>query len=247
MALSDAAPFAVAHWTMDEASGNRADSVGSNTLVDNNTVTSAAGKFSNAAEFTLANSEYLSCADNAALSSGDVKYMVRCWVKFKTKATTQVITAKREALEHILDYHAGSDRLRFLFGDAGITAAANNFGDVSVDTWHLIHAWHDSDADVIGISVNAGTANTISDVGANPVDGNGAFNVGRDPAFNANFLDGFVDDLVVLKGYVLDATERTADYNGGTGVAFADWDAGGGGAKAPPPRRRPYRFFRQGG
>jgi len=28
---------------------------------------------------------------------------------------------------------------------------------------------------------------------------------------------------VLLKNYVLDATERTEDYNSGTGVAFADW------------------------
>jgi hypothetical protein len=37
------------------------------------------------------------------------------------------------------------------------------------------------------------------------------------------YWDGWIDDVVVLKNYFLDATERSDDYNSGTGVAFADW------------------------
>lgn len=55
----------VSYYTMDETSGNRADSHGPNTLTDNNTVLSAAGKKSNAADFESANSESLSIADGS--------------------------------------------------------------------------------------------------------------------------------------------------------------------------------------
>ena len=62
----------IAYWKLDEASGTRNDSKGANHLTDNNTVTQAVGKVGNAAQFTLANSEYLSIADNADLSAGDI-------------------------------------------------------------------------------------------------------------------------------------------------------------------------------
>ncbi len=52
-----------AWWSFDEASGARNDSHGSSHLTDNNTVTSAAGKKSNAASFASANAEYLNRSD----------------------------------------------------------------------------------------------------------------------------------------------------------------------------------------
>lgn len=227
MALADAVASAVAAWTLDEASGTRADSVGSNDLTDNNTVGSAAGQFDTAADFETDNSEYLNIADNADLSTGDIDFEIRCWVKFETKAANMAIVTKREALEYQLWYSSGNDRIRFVWGQNAVEATAENFGSPSTGVWYLIHAWHDATNNVVGIAVNAGTANTVADTGANAVDGNGTFNIGRDPAFGM-YWDGLIDDVVILKGYILDATERSEDYNGGTGVAFADWDAGGG-------------------
>jgi len=51
-----------AYWNLDETSGTRYDSVGSNDLTDNNTVTSRTGKNNNAADFDDANSECLNIA-----------------------------------------------------------------------------------------------------------------------------------------------------------------------------------------
>ena len=53
----------VAYWNLDEASGTREDSHGSNDLTDNNTVGSATGKKSNGADFESANSERLSISN----------------------------------------------------------------------------------------------------------------------------------------------------------------------------------------
>lgn len=52
-------------WDLDESSGTRQDAhpTNNNDLTDNNTVTSGVGKFSNAADFELSTSEYLSIAD----------------------------------------------------------------------------------------------------------------------------------------------------------------------------------------
>lgn len=70
----------VSYWKLDEASGSRADSVGSNTLTDNNTVTGASGKITTCSHFTAANSEYLTVADNSGLSPSTA-FTFSCWVK----------------------------------------------------------------------------------------------------------------------------------------------------------------------
>ena len=68
---SDLANSLVAFWKLDEASGQRNDSIGTNHLADNNTVLSAAGKvYPLAATFAADANEYLSIASNAALSAG---------------------------------------------------------------------------------------------------------------------------------------------------------------------------------
>ncbi len=59
-----------AHWKLNEASGARVDSHGSNDLTDNNTVTQVAGKIGNAAQFTAANSEWLSRGTDVDLGLG---------------------------------------------------------------------------------------------------------------------------------------------------------------------------------
>lgn len=70
----------VSYWKLDEASGQRNDSHGTNHLSDNNTVTQAAGaKIGNAAQFTRANSEWLSVADNASLAFTN-QFSLQAWV-----------------------------------------------------------------------------------------------------------------------------------------------------------------------
>lgn len=246
MALADAVPFAVAHWSLDEASGTRFDDVGSSDLTDINTVGSASGKFGTAADFESSSSEYLSVADNAALSGANVKILFRAWIKLESKSDSGFILSKfgdNGALsgpknrEYALGYHVGVDRFYVEFGsavaDGGTFIVADVLGSPSTGVWYLIHAWHDSDADEIGISVNAGTANTTAHSGG-VFNGSNAFLIGAvDNSGVHSFFDGLIDDVVFLKGYVLDATERTADYNGGTGVAFEDWAGGGITAEAP--------------
>lgn len=59
----------VSSWKTEEASGTRADDLGVNALTDNNTVTQAAGKIGQAAQFTAANSEYLSKTSAVGLAA----------------------------------------------------------------------------------------------------------------------------------------------------------------------------------
>lgn len=249
MALADAVPFAVAHYACDEASGSLLDSINGYDLAEaSGSIGAAAGVFNGARDFEAGDSEYAWIADNADLSGGDVKYMIRCWVNLESKSSDQTLCSKLSnsgnPSEYALSYIASSDRFRFAASDGGAawdaTVLADNFGAPSTGTWYLIHVWHDPDANVIGISVDAGTANTAA-FSAGLGDTTAPFNIGDFGGLGGaggaggadgsggSFFDGLIDDVVILKGYLLDATERTADYNSGTGVAFADW-AGGGGA-----------------
>lgn len=250
MALADAVPFAVAAWTLDEASGTRADSVGSNDLTDNNTVTSGTGKFDSAADFERDNSEYLSIADNADLSFDDDDFCISLWVKFESLNTGGGDAGQRVVLSKGTNSGTGeyslflntSDVLVFnIQGTTGFTqstdASASNFGALSTGTWYLVVFWHDSVANEVGISIN-GTANTAAhSTGCH--DAAGTFYLGAGYPWGdgpGRFHDGLIDDVVVLVGYILDSTEISELYNGGTGVAFADW--AGGATFVPFPRPR---------
>lgn len=243
MPLADAVPFSVAAWTLDEAftgsAVTREDSVGASDLADVNTVGSAAFKFSNGADFESGSSERLHIADNEALSMGDITFFLRAWVRLESKAANMVVFGKWDfnagQREYFVQYNAGSDRFEMGVSQTGGgtdgSVVANNFGSPSTGTDYLIHAWHNHTADNINIAVNAGTANTAAySVGVHQ--GTSPFFLGclggTSDGSETSFMDGLIDDAVILKGYILDATERTADYNGGTGVAFADWTGGGG-------------------
>jgi hypothetical protein len=251
VALSDAAPFAVAAWDLDEASGTRVDQVGANDLTDNNTVGSAAGMFGNAADFEKTNSEHLSIADNADLSMGDVDFSIVAWVQLESKPDYPQVVSKWDyesgtGTEYTLEYHLGSDRFRFAMhnGTSQSTCVANNFGSPSTATWYLLVATYNATTDTMTLSVNAGTRDTQSHSSGTQTAGSPSFHLGRlTTADSSSYWDGLIDDVVILKGYVLSADEEDELYNSGTGVAFADWDAGGG-ATSRPLFRRFMRFFR---
>lgn len=194
------------------------------TLTNNNTVGTTTGVVGTAGTFTAASSQSLTHADNASLSTGDVDFTLQCWLNLTTKTNGDTYICKREAFEFTLNYGSGSDRLRFLFGQNAIAVTANNFGAPPLSTWMLVHCWHDSVNDLIGISVNAGTANTAADTSANAVDGNGSFAIGKDLAFG-QYANAKINQVAFWKR-VLTSTERTSLYNSGSGLAFASWGGG---------------------
>ena len=200
MALSDAVPYAVAHWTLDESSGTRADSVGSSNLTDINTVDVTTGIFGNAASFTSANSEYLSVADNPDLSGADADLVVRCWFKITGGSGTRVIAGKwgsnTTSREYVLYVNAS---LVPIFVVSGAAAASATWGSaLALDTWYLCHGWHDGVTNVVGISINSATAVTASHA-SGIKDTSTPFEIGR-PDTSTKYHSGAVDDLVVLKG-----------------------------------------------
>lgn len=246
MALSDAEPFAVAAYDMNEASGNALDSSGSghDATETSGTIASAAGKLGNARDFEQGDTEYFAVSNHVDFRPATSKFMVRVWINAESFAgTNNWILAKEDVADG--EYELQIDDIGTLswkvYAASGYGSATSvSWGSLlSTSTWYLVHAWIDPDADVIGIAVNAGTAVTTA-FSTGVYESSAPFEIGALSAYTRHF-DGLIDEVVVLKGYILDATERSADYNSGNGVAFTDWGAGGG----SPVGAAQYAFAQQ--
>lgn len=222
MALTD---NLISYWKLDEATAaSRADSVGTNTLTDVNSVSQQTGKISNCAGFASASSQKLTLSDNSSISTGDIDFTFSGWVYFTTLGAVRDLWTKwvdaGNQREYLLLYNSGTNRLEWYVsnnGTAAVVVTANNFGAPSTSTWYHVVTWHDSVNNQIGIAVNAGTADTASHT-TGVFDSTATFALGArntSPAYH----NGRIDELGFWKR-VLTSTERTQLYNSGNGLAY---------------------------
>lgn len=220
-----------AYWTLDEAGGPRLDELngcgGSGCdLTSNNGVGSTAGVVGNAATFNGTN-QWLSHADHATLQAGDIDFTLAIWVKLNTTSVSGALFGKNDAnndkAEYDLHYAAGGVN-RFEFGvsaDGTITTTtivrADNLGAPSAGVWYFVVAWHNAATDDIGISVNAGPADTASHTGGIAA-GPTSFWLGQRQITDI-FLDGALDEAGVWKR-VLSPSEIAFLYSGGAGCTY---------------------------
>jgi hypothetical protein len=77
MALTDSL---ISYWKMDETSGTRYDSHGTNHLTDNNSVGSLTGKINSSAYFGPApTTKYLNHIDSSDFDVGDIDFTFSLW------------------------------------------------------------------------------------------------------------------------------------------------------------------------
>ena len=230
MALTD---NLISYWELEEASGTRNDSHGTNHLTDNNTVLNAAGKVGNAADFEDTSSEYLSCADNATLSVGNIDFTLCAWVRLESKPSHKMdILGKHGGsdMEYDLRWNNLTDRfeLRVCSGpsDANLQIAESLSGAPSTATFYFIVAWHDATANTVNIQVNNGTVDSVTHTFGS-YDSGASFKIGGFTDFN-EYWDGLIDQVGFWKR-VLTAPERTSLYNSGNGLSYAALTGGAAG------------------
>lgn len=206
-----------AYWKLDEASGNATGHVGGFTLTDNNTVGNASGLlYPTARDFIPGNSEYLSVASNTTLRTGDIDFSFNLWAYFNSTAGTFTMLSKWGAIGEYLIDNNSSGNVRFVVRNSANTAFVNTpNAAVSTGAWTMITAWHDATNNILGIAVNAGTAQTTSHSGGVNL-ATQAFELGRSGA--SSYFDGRLSGVGFWKNYVLTAADRTFLYNGGLGV-----------------------------
>ena len=211
----------VAYWKLEESGGTRDDQKGPHDLTDNNTVTQAAGKVGTAAQFTAANSEYLSIADNADLSAGDIPLAIAFWVYFDNTTGNPALVSKFDMgvendREYVI-YHEGGFRFD---GRGGVTGFSIGGGGAAANgTWHFVVAWHDPVANTVNMEVNGGAQSFSAAHSAGINDTTARFVIGTHSGAPGNFLSGRIDEVGVWKK-VLTAQERTDLYNAGQGNTY---------------------------
>ena len=229
----------ISYWKLDETTGNRIDSKGSNNLTVTNGVSYAGGKMGNSVAFTAVggaedrvSQQYLQINDNATISAGDTNFTFAGWVYMGRKDKNMSIVAKGDsgaANEFNLRYTLGSDRFEFWVhnGSALTSIFANNFGSPSINTWYYVVAWHDATNNQLGIQINNGTANTSSYSGA-VQDNTSRFLVGTWQDTPDQEWEGRIDELGFWRK-VLSAQEKADLYNNGAGNTYT---SSGGGSNA---------------
>jgi hypothetical protein len=228
----------VAYWSLEEASGSRADATGrGNTLSETGTPGNAAGIVSNAANLDDAN--YLSLATNSDLSPGNVDFTWAFWFRSDVSLAGNNVDilgkwAGGGQLEY--DFFLNSGALSFLVSSTGSDfpgIAATSIGTIAATTWYYVVAWHDSGGNTLNICVNDGTVDSTGH-SAGVFQGTATLLLAK-----SNFVvsfDGRLDE-VGLWHRVLTSGEITQLYNGGAGLAYASF----GSATAVPVFTRQYR------
>jgi hypothetical protein len=203
----------VSYWKLNEESGDRADSVGSNTLTDNNTVASATGMRGNAASFVSANTEYLSGTTPPAFVTGTARTL-SCWAKQTGAGITiwGVQDSAGGADRRAAINTAGTDpnKTVAIYGNAG-ALNATSAGFHSLGDWlFLVYTYDETTHKVY--------ANGNEIISAAAADGGSTTGF-----FVANSAAGPFDGLIDEIGYwsrVLTAAELTALYNAGDGLFY---------------------------
>ena len=201
-----------------------ADSCGSNTLINNNTVTEATGKLDVAGQFTAATTEFLSIADNASMSTGDIDFTIATWIYMDSVGPTRTIASKGVTDQYEWSIEISSSdaiSLRVMSTAGGNLGLATWGSALLADTWYFIVAWHDATANTANIQVDNGTP--VSAASTGPTDGTGSFFIGR-LGDVSRWTDGRIDSFSFWKR-VITARERTLLWN--CGVAL-DHDFSGG-------------------
>jgi Concanavalin A-like lectin/glucanases superfamily/Repeat of unknown function (DUF5907)/Chaperone of endosialidase len=217
----------LAFWPLEEATGNRQDSVGGNHLVPTGTtvqVTNAVGKIGNALAMNGTANTYLSVADNATFSAGpNMSFTVACWVYSATTGGQWGFVGKGAAnvstnfVEYMLWQH--SNGWHFGVGNgSSYTAVTSSFAPVA-NQWCLLIGWYDHVADIQYIQVNNGTPTQVSNT-AGSYDSTSPFEVGHTVGVTTGqSLNGRID-MVGFWKRVLTAQERADYWNAGNGFAY---------------------------
>ena len=208
------------YWELEEASGTRVDSAGSNDLTDVNTVTSTTGKQGTAASFDKSNTEYLT-RSNQIIGTGN--FSVAGWFKTVDRTVGQMIFGQGliGSGTSIISVYIESSNINFRLRNS----SGGNIKSVAVsipsdDVFYFVAATFTESSGRMAISIDGGTETTDTFAGGTITDGN-RHRIGAD-AFNATqLLDGAVDELGVW-AKLLSASEISDLYASGDGLPYLE-------------------------
>ena len=222
-----------AYYKLDEASGNRSDSVGSNDLTDVNTVLAATGKINDGADFESSNSERLTTSTPFTTATTNFSYSF--WFKAESVGAFQTLLQFGRQANFVWLYLTNASPATLSLVKDNL-AVYNSSTTISAGSWYHIVGVKDGDSGtnfthyVNGVAAGTGsmgsvsTPSILSQVGIYTGDG-------------LTYLyptDGIIDELGIWSRS-LTSGEVSDLYNSGAGLGYDDF--GGGGPAAQTARR----------
>lgn len=226
-------------WELNETSGTRADSHGSNDASDVNTVGYGTGKQGNAGDFEYANKECLKVA--GGLIGGKSQISVAAWVNPESHDTYgDHIIGEYQSIgnQRCFSFYRNNEsphngKLWLDISSSGATGAgvfqqwaSDSVQLTSLATWYHVVVTVDLDTETVKMYVNGSevACSKVSGttIGATFYNGTADFLIGsqkEDPTYN--YWDGLLDE-VGLWDKVLSASEVSSLYNSGNGLSYAD-------------------------
>lgn len=225
----------VSYWTLDENSGTRADSHGSNDLTDNNTVLSGTGILSNGADFEAGNSESLSITDGSQTGldiTGDLT--ASAWINLESspannttytilqKGTFTTDTGSTKSYGFIYQDIGGTEYLKLQINDIGTGTSTNATHTVTLTpgTFYHVAVSYDASAGTCTFYIDGIAVGTGSSLDTSIHDGGGEFAIGADKQANGFYFDGIIDEVGIWSR-ILTAGEISNLYNEGNALPYA--------------------------
>lgn len=220
----------VSFWKLDEAtdSATWVDTPGTNDLtrVSVSGVLSVTGRVGNGAQPVA--SDGLMIADNASLSF-TTDFAIAGWFKLDAVPTggqyrsiiSKADTGSTISYVLFLNGDEATNKLQWTASNDG-TALSNLFsttlGTPSTATWYFFYVDFDDAANVIRMSIDNGTVETVALTGS-VHDNNSSFRIGHGPLWSQSFQDGQLDAIGAWSRK-LTAGEVTELYNSGNGKEY---------------------------
>jgi hypothetical protein len=218
----------VAYYKLD-AAGLTADSKGAATLTNNQTVTTTTGKINEAASFAGTNQNLASAASALNLTG---TMSLSLWTKPNSvSAGTKCLSCNSRVSSGnglwVVEINRTAGKITILSHDQNAVSITSS-ATLSASTWThiLVTRSGSSGAWTWKLYLNGSLDSTASDA-SNPSATGVTFVLGAYDNNSANY-NGLLDEYG-LWSVALGATDATNLYNGGSGLAFSSFDAGGGG------------------
>ncbi len=221
----------VSYWKFDGSSGNAIDSVGANTLTNNNATPYVPAKINNGAQMTSTSLQYFSIPDSAQSGldlTGDMS--ISMWVKFDsvisfppTEYFYALATKWNNGGQRSYEFAISNNLLSFSWSTNGSAGGSEDFARIPftpvVGTWyHLVVTYTASNALVNFYIDNVNTSSTMGEL-TSIHSGTADFSIGG----RASGMLGLVDatyDGVGIWNRVLTSDEVSELYNGGAGIQY---------------------------
>jgi len=216
----------VSWWSLDETTGTRVDSHGSNDLTPEGTTNYESAKVNNGCVCNGSDAKYFKLSPSG-INTGLNSWTIAGWVKITSTASLSAIAvlcdssvASNSNIGFMLDHRTNKFTISLYTASTRRYAQADSFGTTSTGVYYFVHAYFDSTIPQLGISINNGAIDTGA-VSGTPNSKSAAFGLGRlgYSGANANWFNGAIDEIAFWNR-LLTTDEVTQLYSSGSGMAY---------------------------